>query len=317
MGCWDCFCLLCGAPPRNMFTPDYDSSEEYQKMYQKYAKLYAWLYKATILAATGKVYHNMREMSCNIDFSDGKNQFSLYQDKLFDDLGLFVHTDCWKYAKKRLGHPITFNNLPSGKVALGGTGLMDIKYGGIEKYWAQDFDFTKMIKNKNHWMCISPLKNKKNASRINKVLSQLKLTKSEIKKRIKRPSPPLSATFVPKDIKALGNDMDIWVSDGKRWVKIKENIKERGIELMIDRKKEEKLFGLFLEKEQLSMCCVGLLDRGTRKKANKNIIKHPVFIKKMEQLRGKKRTYTLISTEKGYTYLIKKLVKEKIEYKLL
>ena len=51
--------------------------------------------------------------------------------------GIFLHTDCWKYIKKKLNYEITYKNLPSHLIDIAENGFIKINYHGIEKYWGQ------------------------------------------------------------------------------------------------------------------------------------------------------------------------------------
>ena len=74
----------------------------------------------------------------------------------------------------------------------------------------------------------SPLTNKINATRIKKVISQLKL-KNDI-----RPSPSISATFYNLNTIRVGTDGNFWKVNNGKWQKINENVIVKKI--MFDKK---------------------------------------------------------------------------------
>lgn len=61
-------------------------------------------------------------------------------------------------------------------------------YGLITKYWIFGFDAMTMIDDNNFWMAESPLKNKKNADRIDNIINKLKIKSG-------RKGPTISASF--------------------------------------------------------------------------------------------------------------------------
>jgi hypothetical protein len=92
------------------------------------------------------------------------------------DIGVFIHTDCYKYIKLKFNIKLKYSNLP----------LIDnrkknyykpfeyINYGDIENYWHQDFQFEKLYIDNKQYLCSSPLKNDKNISQINKNVNAMK-----------------------------------------------------------------------------------------------------------------------------------------------
>ena len=214
MGCWDCMCAICGAPPGNN-----SDGKQFSN----------WLNKCTVLTSDGKVYHNMKEVYCNVTFSNGKIEINCasWQKNIIENkpIGIFLHTACWKYAKELLKIKLRYYHLPSHKMEESHMGFKNINYG-IESFVDQQFRFDKICK-KTEYLISSPLKNKKNATRIKGILSKLKLTKSNVKKNMDRPSPFLSATFCLNGDCKIGNDKKIYIKKGGRWTLCKNQLKKK------------------------------------------------------------------------------------------
>lgn len=225
MGCWDCFCFICGNTCHEPLKTD-DIDYNVPNIFKKKLK---WLNKCTFLTPSNKIIHNCKETDCNIIFKDNKNnkyeQLTKYNkpshpiDKEFKeltDIGIFLHTDCWMFIKKEYGLelkygdlPIFYKNISIDKI------FSQINYGLIEKYWSQDFNFKGVSDDGNEYLCESPVKNTKNATRIKKIISEFR-----IKNTKERKSPLTSATFYKeKDIK-IGNDNNFWIKSGSRWIKM-------------------------------------------------------------------------------------------------
>jgi hypothetical protein len=160
-----------------------------------------------MLTPDGRILHNYHEWVGDIGFipkgkSTGADQIDGLKYRLvnvlsgkFVNFGMWVHTDCWKYAKKHLGYQLSYNNFPEHHWNLKWSGDIDgVNYHGIENYQAHDFDFKK-------------------------ILSQIKLTKSEMKKRKSRPSPPISTSLVKNMAYGVGNDGNIWRKKANKWAK--------------------------------------------------------------------------------------------------
>lgn len=230
MGCWDTMCVICGCPAGSNNLPYGGENNILQgSAIQEFKDDTKWLVNCTILTPDGEKYHNSIEVVGNIEFKTSKGiissekRGSQTEEVLRENapaFGIFLHTDCWEYIKRKTGYEISYANIPSILLDKYGHALDKIKYGGIEKYWDQDFAFDDTIEDGNQWMYKSPLLNKKNQTRIIKVLAQLELTGSELKKRMTRPSPPISAKFVPDKTYAVGNDGNIWQRNRGKWVAI-------------------------------------------------------------------------------------------------
>lgn len=232
MGCWDIFCPICGNTCHNYGKYMKERFETLEleippnvnlKNIEKKMK---WLEKCTMLLSNNEVIHDCEEVSCNIDFVNRKNKMRIvmngfeprnyFDGKFYLPDGLFLHTDCWKYVKKNYGIELKFKDLP---FIANIRKQYPIKYGEIEKYWAQDTEYEKMIIDKKIYMAYSPLDNTnvKNISRINKIISQFKLKKD-------RKGPSISASFCKtKDIR-LGNNKKFWMKTNGKWNEIKEDV---------------------------------------------------------------------------------------------
>lgn len=246
MGCWDSPCAICGAPSR-FSTSDFTDHRPNEKLYR-------WLNSCTILLPDGKVVHNTIETSCNITFearsyskiklpkyyigrdkskikpdtaalsmitaAPGLNKLDILSGEI-NDFGVWLHDDCYEYVKRSTGLDLSFNNLPEQLWDMYGH-FKGVNYFDMNAYLLeQDFLFDELFSDKKHWLLLSPISpgSAKNRARINKILSMLKLTKSEVKKRNSRPSPPLSATFVKNKTCMIGNDDNLWIKKAGRWVK--------------------------------------------------------------------------------------------------
>jgi hypothetical protein len=216
MGCWDIFCSICGAP--------LNSNNE---------GCYKWLIDCIFLCMDGRVLKNMHEIACNISFReqnkkpDIKNEYLFYTGNSFDpfakrNTGIAVHTDCWNYVKNKKKIELKFNNFPIKKDPHYSSPInIDKKYyGGIDKYYHQDFDYEGLYADNLHYMLISPLSKAqipdrdKNRKRIDRIISKL-----ELDKRYERPSPPTSASLYLENISLIGNDGNIWTVYNGKWKK--------------------------------------------------------------------------------------------------
>ena len=105
MGCWDTACIICGAPPHGVYKDNPNTTNERIKQTK-------WLHECTIMTTDGAVYHNLKELACNVMFSDGKTEFTSVPFtfdtlvKSYSHSGCFLHTDCWKYIKRITGHSL-------------------------------------------------------------------------------------------------------------------------------------------------------------------------------------------------------------------
>ncbi len=275
MGCWDIFCFACGNTCHSLSS---DYIQNFMELYKEhinskskkksyYTKLFyqissdpdffsklkvlnkktQWLNKCTFLTIDDRVIHGCKEIGCNIDFKDTKgNIYS--QDlntqiisKLTTNLGIFIHTDCWKYIKSQYGLNLKYSDIPVIKEPKQFYKINSkIKYGLIEKYWEQDFNFMQVVLDSNEYICETPLKNKANSVRIKKILTQLKINTDK-----KRTGPSVSATFYPESTYKIGLDKEIWEKKSGRWVKVSEPIKTSTVEISDDiPKKIQKIVGI-------------------------------------------------------------------------
>jgi len=99
----------------------------------------------------------------------------------------------------------------------GSTLINKVNYGKISDYWMQDTNYRDMMKENKHMIC-KPTTNKKNDSRINKIISQFKIN------NVKRKSPYVSATCYKENVIKMGNDRNFWQIKKGRWVKINDDI---------------------------------------------------------------------------------------------
>ena len=161
--------------------------------------------------------HGCRETNCNTTFVKNDLVFDFAMDERADYFsgsghGTFVHDDCWKAVKIATGIELTYSHLPSMHQKF--PNLPDgLNYGIMERYWGQEFDYEGAFRDKNAYVCYSPLKNQKNATRIRKIISQLRLKKN-------RKGPPVSATFFKTGDIRFGNDGHFWTKSNNKWVRL-------------------------------------------------------------------------------------------------
>lgn len=226
MGCYDVYCLLCGNPCHSIIYNDDNFLNLNEKEFGVFKKITDWLYRCTILTVNNEIIHNCREVSCNVEFiAPNKNQYiaSLDYSQSTKNKGLFIHDDCWIYIKNKHGIELKFGDLANTKKLLYNP-LSYIKYGEIENYWGQDFNYPSIIKDKNLWFSTSPLISERNAKRINHVIKQMKIKKG-------RKGPTLSASFYKSGIIKFGNNNKFWIVNQGKWVEMKGEIKINKVEL--------------------------------------------------------------------------------------
>lgn len=231
MGCWDIFCILCGNTCHNML--GCDDNEEYCKIKKKINSKLGWLNRCTFLTLNDQVIHGTIETACNVSFQKGNKTYEhitkfstgSFNDILLgynaDNMGIFVHDDCWKYVKKEFGVELKYSSFPINRTKIKShEKLLNINYGKIEAYWAQDFMFDVAYKKGQIYLCESPLKNEESGKAIKKVLSKLK-----IKDKGSRVSPSTSASFYSSGTIKVGIDGNFWKISKGKWAKIQEDVK--------------------------------------------------------------------------------------------
>lgn len=246
MGCYDVYCFVCGNPCHGILEGTIKELEEYMntdlreklstymrkyiKEIQSYPTLVSdmrkmkkdtkWMENCTTLTADNKIIHGVKETECNITFKKGNisiEHMINYESFYNEHLGIFLHTDCWKYIKNTYGIALKISDLPVTSISF--EKIFNIDYGIISNYWEQDFNFKNIIMDKKTYLCSSPLKKDKNIIQIKKNIANLKL-----KKDPNRKGPSVSATFYNTGDVKIGNNGKMWrISNGK-WIEIKEKI---------------------------------------------------------------------------------------------
>ena len=228
MGCSDIMCIICGLSYSNWYMKEQGFDKEETN----------WLDNCTILTLDDKVISNCKNADCYSKFEKSgtsitfeafgyfqTNNISDYSDLI--NLGSFLHTDCWKFIEKEYEIKLKYSMIPfmlnikKKKVNYYHPVLLDhINYGTVEKYWGQNFNFEKLIQDQNQYMYLSPLIDNKNAQRIKKIISQIKLKKED------RKGPQISSTWYSDSSYRMGNDDMIWYTKNNKWnqLKIKLNI---------------------------------------------------------------------------------------------
>lgn len=218
MGCWDLYCIICGCPCNATLNNEILNNKHISTI----KKINKWFNKCTFLTKDNKIIHNCKEVSCNIDFvSPNKNRYTasvndielVYDYPHVKNIGLFIHTDCWKYIKIKFKIELKYGDL----VILQENYKKFIKYNDIQKYWDQYFEYEQLINDNNIWMCESPLRSTKNASRINKIIKQLKIKRD-------RKGPTMSASFYKEGDIKYGNNNNFWIIKKGKWIEMKGDI---------------------------------------------------------------------------------------------
>lgn len=243
MGCWDVFCFICGNPCHSLSIEYIEEQIELDKKskqpfiktmikrieamttFNKEVKALnrntRWMDRCSMLLANDQVVHNVSEIACNVVFSDKKisvEHISSSDNNLSNyPYGIFIHTACLKFIKKQYNVALKFSSLPPVKP--NGNKLFAIPYGGIEKYWDQQFNFIDIILDKKTYLCSDPLKNDLNVSQIKKNISKLKL-----KNDPNRKGPSVSATFYSAGMIKLGNNKKFWIIRGNKWMEMPDQL---------------------------------------------------------------------------------------------
>jgi hypothetical protein len=184
-----------------------------------------WMNKCSMLLVDDKIIHNMKEINCNVAFSNNKTgaehiSMGLDVEPFDNGKGIFIHTDCWKFIKKNYNINLKFSNLPPYVIDKKNYyKLFNINYGEIEKYWQQDFNFPEIVIDKKEYLCSKPDLEDKNISQIKKNINQLKL-----KDDPNRKGPIVSATFYNEGDIKIGINKNFWNIKGKKWVEINEKV---------------------------------------------------------------------------------------------
>lgn len=278
MGCFDVYCFVCGCScyPINkdyikemmqfykeyLQKPTSIKSKYYRNMYKAISeypnffidleKLFVktkWLDKCSFLTSDNKLIKNVKEISCNGEFKDSKgnmyDQYSNYNNYDFVNRcngGLFIHNDCIQFVKKNYSIDIRFSDVPvfTEKNLFKKINKL-IDYGLIEKYREQYFNYIDCTLDSNQYMCENPLTNTKNATRIKKIISQLKLNTD-----LKRAGPPVSATLYPQNTIKFGLNNKIWIKKNGKWMEIKEPIETIEIEVNKNQTKLNKFLDVIV-----------------------------------------------------------------------
>ena len=248
MGCFDIYCFICGNSYKSydwIDLIDEQKDKPSEQLYNNIQKKLLWLNKCTILLANNKVVHSCESYDCGNSFiskntKNGKSE--IYSVNLFannfygniyfnnkiqqslNNIGIFLHTDCWMFIKMKYGIELKFKDLPIDRTNKlpSQIPINKMNYGIISTYWNDNMRFDEMYLDKNIWMAYSPLQDTheivKIKARILRIISQLKLKKD------KRSGPSVSATFYKnKDIK-YGNNNKFWIKKIDKWTQMTDEI---------------------------------------------------------------------------------------------
>lgn len=296
MGCWDIFCCLCGNPchgllpqSEEIFLDDmsyyekiknsndkknkwqktklksiydyYIKNPDFIKTIKLYYKITNWMNSCTFLTIDNRIVHHCKEVSCNIEFTDNKNNIYIHSGKeeLQPNYGIFIHTDCWKYVKNEYKISLNYSHLPIEEQEITSNQLFNfIKYDA-EKYWSQDYDFVKaIIENKN--LLFKPSENNSSVPKqIKKVITKLKLRTDKNRK-----SPINSASFYEVDTYKIGLNSNIWVIRGGKWIELsKDNLTK--IKITIPNNKTQKLINKMSYIGEINNIPVFIINQKTNK----------------------------------------------------
>ena len=234
MGCYDIYCFICGNGCKSVSTDELLETCINKNDINEISKNTKWLNNCTLLLKNNKVIHNCKEISCNIGFKSIKTnkyyeslnvysnntidleQFNLSIKNYIENIGIFLHTDCWKFIKKNYNIKLEYKDLPIHLDKKNIYSYLPINYNEISKYWQQNYQ--QMYLDNNIYMIQSPLKNNsKNINRIKKIINQIKLKQH-------RTGPSVSATFYNKGDIKLGNNNNFWKISNGKWIEINENV---------------------------------------------------------------------------------------------
>lgn len=225
MGCWDVFCSLCGFPLS--YSLVYQIKEYLVKIPRA-----NWTEKCTVLLIGKKAKHGFEEINCNFTFRNKKTkeEYDIGEDY---DLGVVLHTDCWKYASTLLKRKLTIDDFNLKKMKFrhkvwSHYTFTYLKYTEVSKYHEQNFNIEKLLKNpKNLYLLYSPLAKTPLADKNRKRIKDNVLLLDKNKPKKKRSSPLQSATLFKENTKMKGNDKKMYyvktIGKNKRWFLIKDN----------------------------------------------------------------------------------------------
>lgn len=267
---YDCYCFICGCPSIGISSSYLkDKIQEYIEIYENemnkkkknkfdndFKKLYEqynenknqfmtkclnfikhtkWMNNTTMLLYNDQIIHNCKYKYNN--FMKNSKRYSL-EISTYDineyPFGVYVHTDCWKYIKDKYNIELKYSIIPLLKGSYIFNPIKFIKYGEIEKYMEQYFNFIGIILDNKEYLCSSPLLKDKNINQINKNFKKLKI-------KLGRNSPNISASFYKKDTIKFGNDKYFWIIKNGKWNKIN----EEPIKVKIDKTKYNKHYKKF------------------------------------------------------------------------
>ena len=238
MGCYDIYCFICGNRCKSVSTDElletFINVDISKNEINEISKNTKWLNNCTLLLKNNKVIHNCKEIACNIGFKSIKTnkyyeslnvyfdntidleQYNLLTKNYIENIGIFLHTDCWKFIKKNYNIKLEYKDLPIHLDKKNIYSYLPINYNPISKYWQQNY--LQMYLDNNIYMIQSPLKNNiKNINRIKKIINQIKLKQN-------RTGPSVSATFYNNNDIKLGNNNKFWKISNNKWIEINEDV---------------------------------------------------------------------------------------------
>ena len=186
MGCYDVYCFLCEHPC--------------------HSDTIKWMNRCSMLLQNNSVVHGLKEISCNVEFC--KKGFCAThltpwskKEEPDESYGLFLHTDCWKFVKKKYGIALTMNDLPP----------IDYFNKWMTKSQFSELEGEKSISSK-------------------KLMARCALLKITAKMG-ERKGPRVSAGFYKEGDIKIGQNKMFWIVRAKKWVQMKGTVRVEKVKM--------------------------------------------------------------------------------------
>lgn len=155
MGIWEEYCFACGGS--FMMNTGWMTNIVGWTFPNEMIKLVSYNDDGTFTGEDKKIYGSKSHERGNI------SNIGRYSPKIFC---IAFHRDCLKFVKK-LSSRLTIDDL--WEIERDSNNLPPKNYGEMAKYMGQFFEYDQPIEDGNEWLLESPLKNKRNAERIQKI----------------------------------------------------------------------------------------------------------------------------------------------------
>jgi hypothetical protein len=218
MDCNEIFCMICRSPCHPPSEKEWKFTGSYKEIKDLKDKL-AWLDDIVFLLQNNTTDAECVQVSCtdilgcqNGTHSTSREKMSIY----YNNTGISIHRDCYSYTCKKIGYKLSYKHFAVANIDANFLGPPpSIKFPGISIYWDADsnFDFGYIVEDEREFLIESPLKNAKNAARIDKIIPQYKFNKT-------RQGPLASATFYKAGEIKIGENKRFWQKKNDKWVDI-------------------------------------------------------------------------------------------------